>query len=413
MVKSRRSIIALYASSENDAIGFGMRSIAHYCEQCGYKIFYLNLDNFNDKKFNDLMSVIDCGDVAYCMTWCGIGQDMALQFEGGLKKNLWEHLNIPMLKFHGDSPVYHIERHGCVPNNSVNIYAWKEHFELSKKIFPNSESISAQCESLLYYDSLESNIDFHAREKGKLYFLKNGRDPGSLQRYWREQFTAGMAKQLRDLSSEVLSIGLRPGKLKMDDVVLKFFDEQRIDLRGNWSLLCFYIAQMDDYLRRVKATMVARALLPLPVVIQGEGWEYLDAGGAAAEILPSQDPGLTEELYRTQLGVIDMPPNVDTGAHDRMCRAAGTYSFALTSRNSWLEEVCPALNKAAYVFHPESIQAAVEAALKDPGLSIELGRHYGRAFRAKYDPRDFVNKLSLLAEMASMKDARPAGSNPR
>jgi hypothetical protein len=228
-----------------------------------------------------------------------------------------------------------------------------------------------------------------------------------LEALWKERLAPELAHQLLELSREVRTVGLKPGRLDLHGLVRAYFASQRIDLRSDTPMLCFYAAQMDDYLRRVKSAMVAQALLACPVIIQGSRWDHLDTTGAVATLMPAQSFQTTESVYQTQLGVIDMSPNLDTSCHDRMQRAAGSYSFALTNRSSWLGGILPELNEAAFCFDPEQIQNAVHSALKRPADCVELGRAYGRAFRAAHPSDRFVARMGTLAEMVRLRHASP------
>ncbi len=412
MIRRKNTVIIISAPSENDAINFSMTSVSDCLQNFNYHIEYFDLTHFDREGLDRFFATISSDKVAFGLTWCGIGQDIETIATGASKQNAWEYFNVPLLKFHGDSLAYFIERHMDTPSNAVNVYGCQEQIDFHKLIFPDSRCISAIADPCIYYDTDEKTIDFSKKAKGKLFFLKNSRDPSSLQFYWRNQLSPEIGKQLRDISCEVITAGLRPGKISIHDIVIDYLEERKIDIRCNISLLCFYVAQMDDYLRRVKSTMIAQALLPFPVVILGQGWDYLDTTKAVATIAPSQDPKTTESIYLDQLGIVDMSPNIDTGCHDRMCRAAGTYSFVLANQTTWLNNLLPAMNEAGYTFHPDQIQTAVSNALKDPDRCIELGRQYGRAFRDQYESGEFVGKLSILAEMTGIRDARPTGCNP-
>lgn len=412
MKQQKDVMVVLSGSGENDAINFAMTAISRQFQKSGLKVEYFDMARLDKQDSDRLLNTVSSGKVRMGLSYLGIGQDIRVETSGQGSQNLWEYFNIPLLKLHGDMPTYFLDRHRDNPINCANIYGYEEHLDLHRVLFPDSSCVSALTDPCIFYDARENEIDFSARENGKLFFLKNNRNPAILQAYWKNSFPLQMGKQLHDLSTEILAIGLKPGKINIFEVVLRFFADQKIDIRRNNQLLGFYVTQMDDYLRRVKADMIARALLAFPVVILGSGWDYLDTAGAAATVAPAQDPSTTEELYRTQLGIIDMTPNIDTNCHDRLSRAAGTYSFALTNKTAWLDNNFPALNDAAFEFHPDNIRSAVDAALKDPAGCIELGRQYGRAFRAKYDSENFVDRLLTVAEMARIRESRPSGCMP-
>jgi hypothetical protein len=410
MGQDKDIIVAMSGTGDNDAINFIMHNITKYFAD-KFDVEYFDIGNFGNKEGARFFNVMSSGKVKFGMTWCGIGQDLKVALKNGDETNIWEHFNVPLLKFQGDTPAYFLERHMDIPSNAVLLYGWEEHLAVHDLIFPNSQCVAAISPALIFYDTLESNIDFRSRKNGKLYFLKNGKYPHLLTRYWEEGVPHELGKHLKNLASELLSIALEPGRVQINDVVVNYFLDQKIKI-NNINLICFFVAQMDDFLRRIKGTMVAQALLPFPVMILGEGWGYLDTAGAKAIVAPSQHPSLTEDLYRSQLGIIDMSPNVDTAGHDRMARAAGTYSFALANQTTWLNKLSPALNDAGYRFDFENIQYAVNEALRKPDDCIELGRLYGRSFREQNLPDAFVDRICELAELAKVRHAMPPGCHP-
>lgn len=407
METQRDTVVVLSGTGANDAINGLMTSLSQLIQMNGLKVEYFDLSCFSLQESSRFFIIISSEKIKFCLTYLGIGQELQVETTESGNQNVWEFFNIPLLKLHGDIPAYFLERHLDKPFNSINLYPCEEFLAFHKTVIPDSTCISTICDPWLISDVPEHEIDFHLREKGRLYYIKNGGDPFELQALWKSSLHPELGKQLRALSHEVLALGLAPGTLNLHEVVTGYLVDQKIDIRHDGKLLSFYVAQIDDYLRRVKSTMIAKALLSCPVVIQGSRWEHLDTTGAIATLMPAQNFDTTEELYKTQLGIIDMSPNVNTSCHDRMMRAAGTYSFALTNQSSWLNNLLPAMNDAAFCFHPDHIRGAVNDALKDPARCVELGREYGRAFRERYLPHEFVAKLSTVAEMTRLRHATP------
>jgi hypothetical protein len=407
MENPRDTVAILTGKGENDAITGLMASHARLCEQAGLKVELFNISDFNPRESKRFFDTISSGRVKFGFTYLGIGQGLEVETRKGGNKNVWEFFNVPLLKLHGDIPAYFLERHQDLPRNSVNLYGSEEFLDFHRAVLPNSACVSMLVDPWLISDTPEEEIDYSLRMQGKLYFIKNGGNPADLEALWKERLAPELASQLLELSRVARSAGLKPGRLDLHALVRSYLSEQRLDIRSDTSLLCFYSAQMDDYLRRVKSTLLAQALLACPVVIQGNRWEHLDTKGAVATLVPAQSFQTTESIYQTQLGIIDMSPNLDTSCHDRMQRAAGSHAFALTNQSSWLAGVLPQLNDAAFCFQPEPIQDAVHTALKDPAACVELGRAYGRAFRARYPSERFVERLGAAAEMTRLRHASP------
>lgn len=407
MEAQRDTIVVLSGTGENDAINGLMTSLADLIRSQGRQVAYFDLAKFPPAESKRFFECFASGRVLFGLTYLGIGQSLEVETKKSGNQNIWEFFNVPLLKLHGDIPAYFLERHRDLPRNSVNLYGGQEFLDFQRAVLPQGTSLSMRFDPWLISDVPEADIDFSARAKGRLHFIKNGGNPAALEALWRERLPAALVQQLLELSREVVAKGLRPGKLDLHALVQSYLAERRIDLGADAELYCFFAAQLDDYLRRVKSTLIAQALLACPVVIQGSNWGHLDTAGAVATLVPAQSFEVTEALFRTQLGVIDMSPNLDTTCHDRMMRAAGMRAFALTNQSSWLEDLLPGLQAVAFTFEPDGIRAAVDAALRQPDACLELGRAYGRAFRERYPAETFFERLTTVAEMARLRHASP------
>lgn len=403
MSTARPTIAVLSGTGENDAINGLMRSVSAYCERGGLQVEYFDLAAYDQKKFFALMS---SGRVHFALTYLGIGQNLEVELKSGGKKNIWEFFNIPFLKLHGDLPAYFLERHLDTPLNSVNLYGAEEFLDYLKFAVPQGLALSGLFEPWLIDDCPPTDSELQARRSGRLFLIKNGGDPDALIANWEASLPPALSRQLTELAREAEAQCLKAGRIALHRLVVDFLDSKGIELRGDAPLLSFYVAQMDDYLRKFKSTLVGRALLNCPVVIQGSRWEHLDRSGARAEIIPAQDFGPTAAVFRSQLGVIDISPNLDSSCHDRMMRAAGSSSFVLSNRSSWLGGLLPELNEAAFEFDPEHIRHSVETVLAHPDRFVELGLEYGRVYRQRHTPEGFVGRLNTLAEMARLRHAR-------
>src|SRR5207249_1009738 len=104
-------------------------------------------------------------------------------------------------------------------------------------------------------------------------------------------------------------IGLRPGKLLIGDFVAQFIEARGIAPESAMSLMPFFAAQLDDYLRRIKSEMIATAILDFPVVVQGDLWSHVDFSGRRARLVQGEDFVASRRVFAEELGVIDMSPN--------------------------------------------------------------------------------------------------------
>jgi hypothetical protein len=401
----RNTVVFISGYGTSDALNGLMRPLAALVKSRGFRIDYFEAGVSTPDDVARLGAALSGGDVRFAVTYLGLAQDVQMRDDKGELHNAWEAFEVPLIKLHGDIAAYFPERHGDVPSTAINLYLNAEFAEFHRWSQPQSKCLTAVGDPYLLSDLPLREADFKARRRGKLVFVKNGGDPDELIRLWWDKLPEAAADQLVELAGEASRIGLRPGPFPLHEFVLRYLAAHGIDERGTRTLIRLYVAQLDDYLRRLKSTMIATALLPFPVVIQGARWDHVDFSGARAQLVPPQDFTATEAVFQNELGVIDMSPNVDSSGHDRAWRAAGTYAFLLTNKSTWLEALSPQLNARAFEFQPESIGAGVEYALAHPAECVELGEQFGKAFRKRYPAHAGVDKLLMLADLTRLQHA--------
>ncbi|SRR6266550_781786 len=343
------------------------------------------------------------GQVAFAVTWLGIGQGLAVEVgPERATRNLWEALEVPLLKIQGDLPAYFADFHGDVPRNAVNLYVSSEFMHFRHRWLPDAKALTGILPPLPLMPLERSKLDSSIRQQGKLVFLKNGNSPTELQNLWRERLPKSIGKLVSAMAHEITPPGLRPGLLHIGDFVAEFLNASGIDPDGAHDLVRFFTAQLDDYLRRLKSQMIVESLLDLPILVQGSLWEHIDFSGRRAQLVPGQDYEASQLIYSDQLGIIDMSPNVDTAPHERVQRAAGSYAAVLTNRQTWLTEKFPGFEELTFEFDPESIKARASDAIARPGRYIELGIAFGERFRALFTAADFAARIVEVADLSAL-----------
>jgi hypothetical protein len=401
----RKTVVFISGHGANDALNGLMRPLAGLVQARGFRIEYFDSGLSEPDDVSRLAAALNGGDVRFAVTYLGIAHDAQMRDGNGELRNLWDAFEVPLIKLHGDIAAYFLQRHSDVPSTAINLYLNEEFAEFHRWLLPQSTCLTAVGDPYLLSDLPLREADFAARRRGKLVFVKNGGDPDELIRLWWDRLPEAVADPLVELAGEASRAGLRPGRFPLHELVLRYLAANGMDERGTRTLITLYVAQLDDYLRRVKSTMIAKALLPFPVLVQGGHWDHVDFSGARAQRVPPQDFAATEAVFRNELGVIDMSPNVDSSGHDRSWRAAGTYAFLLTNKSTWLEQLLPPLDAAAFEFDPESIGAAVEYALAHPAECVALGEQFGKAFRKRYPADAAVDRLLMLADLTRLQHA--------
>jgi len=392
-------VLALSGRGANDAINGMITDYSDAIAAVGLSVVQISLE---PAELQYAMGQINGGNVAFGLTWLGIGQDLSVNVDGR-QTNLWEASRTPLLKLHGDHPAYFAARHSDTPRNSVNFYVASEFIAYRRKWLREARALTALLPPMPLAPLEKAEVTSKSRRNGKLVFLKNGNDPKQLRTAWQERLPHAVTNLLDELTEQITPVGLKRGPLQIADFVAASLERRGIDPDSARYFIPFFTAQMDDYLRRVKSTMIARSLLDLPIIVQGSNWEHVDFAGRRAQLLPGQDFDHSKRIFIDQLGVIDMSPNLDSGPHERVMRAAGNYSLVLTNHQTWVGESLAGFDDLMFDFNPDSIAARASDVIAHRDRYLELALSFGDAFRARY-PRERVgNAMVDMAELAVLQ----------
>lgn len=394
-------VLAFSGKGANDAI---VGLIAQYSEALADKGLSVVQIAPEPAEYEYAAREMSAGNVAFGLTWLGIGQDFnVLVGDQRARANAWEVFNVPLLKLHGDIPAYFQDLHGDTPRNAVNLYPAREFIDFRRRFMPEARALTGLVPPFVLAPIERSAIRRTERLSGTLVFLKNGNSPAELRRLWAERLSPRVARLVERIADAIAPVGLRPGPLLIGEFAADFLEEERIDAESARPLISFLTAQMDDYLRRLKSEMIARALLEFPVIVQGNLWEHVDFRGAKARLVAGQSFDDSHKVFAGQLGIIDMSPNIDTGCHERVQRAAGAYAMVLTNRQSWLESSLPGFDDLMFEFDPESIKARVAGVLANPDRHLDLAVSFGEHFRQVFPREAFADRIVDLAELGALQ----------
>jgi hypothetical protein len=179
-------IVLFLAHGANDALRGLMTDYGRAFEEFGRSILNVEIgESVAELRYaTDLMQK---GQVDFCMTWLGIGQDLSFTSRDGQPpRNAFELTQVPLLKIQGDLPAYLPDRHRDVPCNSANLYQADEFVQFRDRFIPEARSPAFLLPPMPMVPIARSSIDVSSRRAGKLVFLKNGNSPAALRELWRQ-----------------------------------------------------------------------------------------------------------------------------------------------------------------------------------------------------------------------------------
>lgn len=389
------AVVLVMGSSMADAVGGIGRAYRPAFEKLGYEFVEINLLDQSKavQQLNDLARM----KVEFGFGFMAMGTDIKVETPEG-SGDIWEMLHIPYVSLYGDSPSYYFDRHVLPNPNYVALYGFPEHCELRKR-FPNINGLIDTYNPVAIDAVAKNEIDFKAKAEGVIILLKNGNDPQKLIDLW-SSLSPKIGSALLELASELRARIDDKATTQIDDLVLRYFQNRGVAIERLYKLRLFLIAQLDDYLRRIKSTMVVEALLDFPVLLNGYNWDHIDFTGKRLKYVPGGEYTASTGLIREALAILDMSPNTGRAPHDRPLRAFGAHTLCLTNEQEFFSKELPHTDEFFYRFNPESIRARVAGAMQNRQKTLDVGVAVAEAFTQKFPAERFAQQLLTMAPLA-------------
>jgi hypothetical protein len=374
----------------NDALGSAGQAHRALFASLGHDLVVLDFERPETQQV--LNHTIREQQVAFAYGGVGMGADLSGTTPDGKEVNFWEANRIPFLSLSGDSPAYFFDRHVMPGPWHAGLYWFPEHLELRRRFKPTQALYGAIPPFPMDFTS-KREIDFRKKERGTLLFLKNGNDPEKLVSAWRESMPAEAFVMLAELASELAGSVATDVGCDIDAFVTAYFSSKGWDLSQYLIFRLFLVAQLDDYLRRIKSTLIAQTLADFPVQIRGFNWEHVDFSGKRAAYIPGGDYKQSRADIIDSLGLIDMSPNTQLAPHDRALRAFGLCTLCVTNEQQFFKEQFKNADMFCYRFDKDHLREKVADVLAHPKRYVELGLDVSEQFRQDRRPQDFAQYL--------------------
>lgn len=363
----RFAVLILDGATAYNSIGMFNRELARVVSTTGLDVHFLNIDDaeaFNSKLrqiMNDYPERI-----AMCLSFSGFGVELGDTSGNG---NLWQRLKIPMLTFLLDHPAYFLSRHKTPTPAVMRIYPNKDFLEFHRDHVRSPYRTAYLPFGAMTYGRKPVRREVKKNETPLIIFPKSGCDPQTLREPWK--FLPKIMQQIINDSIDHYW-GNTTRSSTVSNSVLVAADVAGLELRNDLTLFTFFIAQVDDYIRKTKVDLTVRKLLSQPVKIYGAGLDYIDKSKARAQILPPVEYDQLIDLYGQALAIISMNQNIYDECHDRVYSALGSGAMPISDANSWWKINYPNLWPYSYDFRNNGVDAAVEMVLSDQQAAADL-----------------------------------------
>ncbi len=311
-------------------------------------------------------------------------------------QNLWAKLGIPVLTWLLDHPAYFMLRQSYPASCVMRLYNIKDFLNFQRD-YVKAPLRSAYCPlGAMSYGKEPKRREPKKGEEPVILFPKSLGKPSVLEERW-SYLPAVMQRIIRDTIDHYWGETPRSGSAA--NSVLAAGDAACIELRNDMPLFCFFIAQVDNYMRGRKSHILAKELLKLPVRIYSKEQPDFDTEGARAMIMNPLTYDKMMDMTHDAAAVINVNPNIDDHMHDRVYSALGCGAMPVTDINPWWREHYPELLPYSYDFRGPTVTAAIERILADPAAASEAGWNAGVRMRAERSMNTVVDEAVEWALM--------------
>jgi hypothetical protein len=382
-----KTILFISGESRNDALGAAGRAHRPMFEGLGYELIEVNFATSEAQE--QLNQAIRAGSIEFAFGVMGMGADIGGITSDGKESNLWEGIHVPFISLFGDTPAYFFDRH-VIPNAwHAALYFYPEHYDLRMRLPRSNAGIYGLVPPIPFNSIEKRDVDFRQKERGKLIFLKNGNDPAKLVQFWRNVMPPDAFVTIADMAGNLADHVASDMGYDIDALVTQTFMDKGWDISEFLNLRLFFVAQLDDYLRRIKSTMMGKVLAEFPVEIRGFNWEHVDFSRGQARYAPGLDYAETRKEILGSLGIVDMSPNTQRAPHDRPMRAFGLYTFCLTNHQKFFSDGYENSSQFSFRFQEDDLRDRVADVLAHPKQYVELGVDVAEQYRKRHKPEDF------------------------
>ncbi len=329
--------------------------------------------------------------IRFAWGYAGVGAGLA-----GDGRSIWDIAKVPFISVLADAPYIRPSNHNVPSRYVVNGYIYREWLDLQQDQV-GSRQISALLPMGVLPNASRALVPWSRRPR-RMLFVKTGDDPDRQRAFW-DRWPAPLRAVLHECA-DVLA-ARSPGPIA--PVVQACLAAHSLLLDGNKGILFGVLHEVDTYIRALRATVMARALLQLPVDIVGGGWDHVRNEPGRARFHAPIPAGELEAAYADTQILVNVTPNFASGAHERVVRGFAAGCCVVSDDNDFSRSAFqqfPAYRGVEW--HQPDLADRLASAYADQDASdaaLEQARCY---VEQRYDPAAFVIRMAELADIARM-----------
>ena len=321
--KMSTNVVAFVGENENGILADLARSFMSPLNEWGMQGHVIDL---YDPTWPLRLQALTSQGISFAWGSAGIGSGLRLG-----EDSLWDTLHIPFISVLADTPCQLPANHHVASCHVANGYSIADWLDVQRR-FVRSPQISAYLPGAVPANSDRDLIPWRSRPH-RMVFVKTGDDPALYLAAWKEY-----PVQARRILHEASEEAMRHEPMEITALVQDVALAHGLFLETRPEVLFALARQVDLHLRALRASAVARALLPLGAIIIGRGWDHLDREGARAAIHPAIPAAELVPLYARTQFLVNTTPNFARGTHERPVNAFAARACAVSDTNAFMRE---------------------------------------------------------------------------
>ena len=238
----------------------------------------------------------------------------------------WDMISVPFISVLADTPCQLPANHHIPARYVANGYQFQDWLKMQRRLV-RSPQISAMLPVGIVANQARDAVSWSDRPY-RMIFVKTCMAPELHRARW-----VGLPKRFIAVIEDSAASILQQGIVDITDTVLQSVDHHGLFLEHRPEVLFGLMAYVDFYVRDYRSTLMAQALLDLPVDIIGRGWEHVSTPGCRARFHKAVDAKELLPLYANTQFVLNTMPNFSTGTHERVLNAFAAKSCVVTNEN--------------------------------------------------------------------------------
>ena len=262
------------------------------------------------------------------MAWGHAGVGAKLEIEG---QSLWDRAKIPFISVLADPPSWCPTNHCSASDYVVNAYLYPEWLQVQRR-FIKARQASTLVQGGLVPNPHRDDVPWAKRPR-RMAYVKTGADAEQRRAGWF-QMPARWRSVMEDAAAEALS---RPTG-DITDLVVAAAESHNLVPEQRTELIFALMAEVDNYVRDIRSTAMATALLDLPVDIYGRGWDHVRNGATQARFHPAFDADGLPRMYAETQFMLNTTPNFSSGVHERVAYAMDARCCVVSDENAYMQK---------------------------------------------------------------------------